>query len=82
MLPKEFRKLKIQERMELLTEHGDYFGARQKGSHTIHLYCIYKFYVEVWVYLPLNQVQWIEIQTNDQIINSYSQDVNLDDLFD
>lgn len=65
----------------LLKEDGEHIAVRQTGVHRIHLFGIYGFYVEVWIVISLNQIQWIEIQENQSIVNSYSDNVDVTSLF-
>ena len=78
---KEFRSSSLIRRYTLLKEDGVHIAARQSGVHLIHLFAIYGFYVEIWIVISLDQVQWIEIQENKSIINSYSEKVNVKNLF-
>lgn len=77
---KEFRTCTISRRYRLLKKDGEHIAARQTGIHRIHLFAIYGFYVEVWIIISLDQIQWIEIQDNQSIINSYSDNVNVKNL--
>lgn len=74
---KEFQKLSLNERFKLLKKHGEHIAVRQKSIHLIHLFSIYNFYVEVWILMSFNQLQWIEIQNNKSIINSYIDNINI-----
>lgn len=74
---KEFQKCTINERCVLLKKHGEHIAVRQKGLHLVHLYSIFGFFVEVWIILSLNEIQWVEIQNNSDIIKTYSETVNL-----
>lgn len=78
---KEFRTCSISRRYRLLKKDGEHIAARQAGVHRIHLFAIYGFYVEVWIIISLDQIQWIEIQDNKSIVNSYSDNINVNSLF-
>lgn len=78
---KEFRKSTIGKRYNLLKKDGEHIAARQSGVHRIHLFSIYGFFVEIWIVISLDQVQWIEIQENQSIIESYSDQVDVNKLF-
>lgn len=79
---KEFQKLSLNERFKLLKKHGEHIAVRQKSIHLIHLFSIYNFYVEVWILMSFNQIQWIEIQENDSIITSYADNINIKKILD
>lgn len=74
---KEFQKLPNSKRCFLLKKFGEHIAVRQNGLHLVHLYSIYGFYVEVWIIISLNQIHWVEIQNNKDIIKSYSETVNI-----
>lgn len=78
---KEFRKLSLDTRFQLLQERGDYVGVRTTSSHRVYLFTYNGFYVELWQLITLNQTQWIEVQTNKNILNEYVKDVDLGELF-
>ena len=74
---KEYQSLSLNKRFQLLKKHGEHIAVRQKSVHLIHLFSIYNFYVEVWILLSFNHIQWIEIQDNKTIINSYADNIDL-----
>jgi hypothetical protein len=74
---KEYQKLSLNKRFQLLKKHGEHIAVRQKSIHLIHLFSIFNFYVEVWILMSLNQIQWIEIQENKSIINSYVDNIDI-----
>ena len=74
---KEFKKFSLNTRYKLLKQDGEYLGTRLFGSHRVSLYAIYGFFVEMWIILFLDKVQWIEIQENQSIINEYIKDLDI-----
>ena len=78
---KEFRNCSLVKRYNLLKKDGEHIAARQSGVHRIHLFSIYGFFIELWIVISLDQVQWIEIQENQSIIDSYSDQVSVNRLF-
>ncbi len=78
----EFEKLKLEERLNQLKVAGDFIGSRKTDLYRIHLFSYSGLFIEVHVYIPLNQVQWIEVQTNKSILEEYIIDVGLEDLKD
>lgn len=78
---KEFRRCSLSRRYKLLKSEGEHIAARQSGVHRIHLFSVYGFFVEVWIVISLDQIQWVEIQENKSIINSYSEKVDVKNLF-
>ncbi len=76
----EFRKLNIQKRHKELKQKGVYIAVRRNGAYTVHLFTYNLFYVEVWILISLNTIQWIEIQENNAIIDAYANDIDLGKL--
>jgi hypothetical protein len=74
---KEFQKLSLNERFQLLKKHGEHIAVRQKSIHLIHLFSIYNFYVEVWILITFYKIQWIEIQENKSILNRYVDNIDI-----
>jgi hypothetical protein len=78
----DFNRLSLENRLEKLRAEGEYIGSRNIPSHRVHLYSLDKMFVELYVINSLNQIQWIEIQTNKQILAEYTKDVDLRNLFE
>ena len=81
MTSSEFSSLSLENRLLILKTEADYIGTRQIPSHSVSLFILHGFYVELFVLRNLNRVQWIEVQSNRQIISEYVRDLDLDDLF-
>ncbi|RFC53791.1 hypothetical protein [Brumimicrobium aurantiacum] len=79
---KEFTRSSLQQRYLILKEQGEYIAARQIGDHRVYLYAVSNFYVEMWILFCINEIRWIEIQENQNIINEYADNVKLNDLKD
>ena len=77
MQQEEFKHLNIHQRYALLKSDGDYIGGRDLPLHFAYLYSIHGFFVEVYVLKSLSQVQWIEIQTNRDILQEYVDGLDL-----
>ncbi len=80
MTPSEFSRLTISKKLQLLKREGDFVGTRTIPSYTISLFVFHGLYIELFLIKDLNQVQWIEIQNNNQILAEYTKDINLNDL--
>jgi len=63
-----------------LKQKAVYVAARRNGAYTVHLFTYNLFYVEVWILISLNTIQWIEIQENKAIIDAYAKDIDLGKL--
>lgn len=78
----QFNKLSLLQRIKLVKENGAYIGARENMSHFIYLFALDSQYVEVFMLKNLNQIQWVELQHNKNIISEYVSKVNIQNLFD
>ncbi len=81
MSPNEFSRHTLPKKLQLLRLEGDFVGTRDIPSYTVSLFAFHGFYVELYVLKSLNQVQWIELQNNAQILSEYANNVDLNDLF-
>lgn len=75
MTAKEFQEKTVLKRLEILKKSGAYIGARELPSYFVYLYALEGFFVEVYRLKELNQVQFIEVQTNRDLLTEY---VNID----
>lgn len=73
----ELRSLALTRRYSVLKEQGEYVGVRQIGNHIIYLYSLNNYFVEIWVIFAINTIQWIEIQTNQSVLNEYITSIDL-----
>ncbi|MBW7869192.1 MAG: hypothetical protein H3C31_12820 [Brumimicrobium sp.] len=73
----EFRKLELSQRYKVLKEQGEYIGGRIFGSHWVYLYVLSGFFVEMWVIIAVEEIQWIEIQSNQSILNEYTKNIDI-----
>ncbi len=73
MLKHEFSKFSLDKRAALLRQDGTHIGARELPSHFVHLYAFHGYFVEVFLLKTLNQIHWIEIQENRQILSEYTE---------
>ncbi len=80
MNSKEFSKLSIYQKINLLKKEGEHIGAREYPSHFIHLFTFKSFYIEVFIIKNLNQIQWIEIQSNKYVLELYVQKLDLKNI--
>lgn len=74
---KEFTSMSLPKRYEVLKKQGEYIGVRQLGDHRVHLYVVSNFFVEMWILFCINEVRWIEIQSNQSILNEYIDQIDV-----
>lgn len=78
MDPREFKQLSIYKKLEQLKAGGNYIGARDLPSYFVYLYGYNGFFVEVYRLKNLNIIQWVEVQTNNDLLTEY---VKIEGLF-
>lgn len=71
LTPERFKAMPVIKRLEVVRQRGEYLGSRAHGGHRVHLYALDGFYTEVWMRLGLEQVEWIEVATNTEILAEY-----------
>lgn len=76
MTEKEFNKLKLQERYNLLKNKGEYIASRFFEGFNVHLFALEGMYVEMWMRTGLEQVVWIELMKNKDTLFFYTQHIN------
>lgn len=60
-----------------MRDHGKYIDSRFFGTYRIHLYEAEGFYAEVWMRPGLDQVCWIEIALNENVVENYAKSFDL-----
>lgn len=71
MQEREFLAATRLQRLDAVRRSGEYLGARAYGSHRVHLYAMNGFYCEVWIRWGTDQVEWIEVARNTDILSEY-----------
>ena len=77
MTTKEFNKLSIHQRLNLLKKEGEFIGSRLSLGHRVHLFSCKGYFLEMWIIIGIDQIRWIEIQTNQSILNLYLEKLDL-----
>jgi hypothetical protein len=78
MTPEEFKKLSIEQKLELVKARGDFVASRLYPGFNVHLFALDGFFIEVWKRVGLDYIQWIEVVNSDSTINSYLDNINLE----
>ncbi len=68
---KQFMALRLGERLLQLQQKGEYLDSRRHGGHNVHLYRMDGFLCEAWMRIGHDQVQWIEIPRDPEILAEY-----------
>lgn len=82
MEKKEFRRLRLKQKYELIKKDGKHLANRTHGGFLCSLFQFSNYYVEVWKPIGINVIQWIEVVNSDEIVDSYLEGFNLKDLDD
>ncbi|MFN3916179.1 MAG: hypothetical protein ACK4K0_00440 [Flavobacteriales bacterium] len=75
-----FKKLSVEKRYQLLKERGEHVAGRYWTDYNVHLYTLDGLFVEVWIKMGANQIYWIEIQKNKEILAEYANQVDISKL--
>ncbi|MBL7957665.1 MAG: hypothetical protein JNM49_06875 [Flavobacteriales bacterium] len=67
----DFIRLDRQGRLDAVRAHGEYLGSRAHGGHRVHLYRMDGFFCELWMRLGWQEVEWIEVARNQEILTEY-----------
>ena len=74
---KAFRFLKIQDRLNLVLNKGEFCGERKFLGNEVKLYEYKGAFVEVWRNLARGCVYQVEIQKNKHILYEYVKDLKI-----
>lgn len=81
MRKSEFKKADLDKKIQLVLENGHYIDKRETLDYSIDLYSLYGFFVEI-LYSSTNKwIEEIEILENQIILDSYLQEIQLNELF-
>lgn len=67
----DFIRLSRQRRLDAVRAEGEYLGSRGHGGHRVHLYRMDGYFCEVWMRLGWDQVEWIEVARNTEVLADY-----------
>ncbi len=67
----DFIRLDRMGRLDAVRAGGEYLGSRVHGGHRVHLYRMDGFFCEVWMRLGWDQVEWIEVARNTEVLSEY-----------
>jgi hypothetical protein len=79
MSERAFRKMSFQQRYRSLKEGGEQVSSRTFGGYHVHLFLYEGLYIEVWSYIALRQVIWIEPLRNMEAWKEYLDAIQLPD---
>lgn len=67
----DFIRLDRQRRLEAVRSEGEYLGSRAHVGYRVHLYRMDGFFCELWMRLGWDQVEWIEVARNQEVLTEY-----------
>ncbi|MDQ3101175.1 MAG: hypothetical protein M3R08_07295 [Bacteroidota bacterium] len=70
-LAKTFKALPLAQRLARVKREGEYLDSKRHGGHNVHLYRMNGFFSEVWMRIGHDQVEWIEVQQNPELLSEY-----------
>ena len=76
MTKSEFKKLELSAKYKIVDKGGSYIAHRYHGSYQIELYSMEDFLVEVWKRIGINNINWIEV-VSDDILDKYVKEIEL-----
>lgn len=79
MTEREFKKMPFLKRLKCLKASGERITSRQFGAYEVHLYLYEGIYVEVWSYIALRHILWIEPLRNPEAWREYLDRMKLPD---
>lgn len=77
MTETDFKKLPLNERLELLRQSGEFIGNRHSGEHFVSLFAVEGLLVEMWMPIGINSPRYVEVQKSDLVLKEYYQNVSL-----
>lgn len=66
-----FTRLSRAQRLDVVRAEGEHLGSRGHGGHRVHLYRMDGFFCEVWMRLGWDQVEWVEVARNTDVLSEY-----------
>lgn len=79
---KQFRKMKINQRIDLLKRKGEFVGSRFFNSYHVYLFTYNTHYIELYYRIGFDMIEFVEIQKNKKIIEAYAENVKIDNILD
>lgn len=72
----EFNKLSTEDRFNWLKEHAQFIANRKFGGHFVSLFTVDGLFIEMYKRIDIHTIDYIEIQKNTGILQSYGVDLN------
>lgn len=77
MNQKWFNSLSIEKRFKLIQQKGVFIATRKHQSHFVSLFTLDGNYIELWKTISTNQIQWIELCNNTDVLYDYVKDAKV-----
>lgn len=72
----KFNKLSLNAKGEYVFQEGKYIGMREYYNHSINLYSLNDFFVEVWYSPGENKIEKIEVLESEKTLDLYIDKMN------
>ena len=82
MNERQFKEFNLNERMNIINLNGNYVGNRSYYNHSINLYTIYGFFVEVWYANFENRITKVQVADDLLVERHYADRVDISSLAD
>jgi hypothetical protein len=82
MNERQFKEFNLNERMDIVNLNGVYVGNRFYYNHSINLYTVYGFFVEVWYANFENRITKVQVANRQLVDLMYSDRVDISSLND
>jgi hypothetical protein len=80
MNERQFKEFELNERMDIVNLQGTYVGNRSCYNHTINLYTVYGFFVEVWYAKFENRITKVQVANRQLVDLYYSDRININSI--
>ncbi len=77
MNERQFKEFDLNERMDIVNLNGSYVGNRSYYNHSINLYTVYGYFVEVWYFNAENRITKVQVANRQLVDLMYSDRINI-----
>lgn len=80
MNERQFKEFNLNERMDIVNLNGTYAGYRSYYNHSINLYAVYGFFVEVWYANFENRITKVQVANRELVDLMYANKVDISSI--
>lgn len=82
MNERQFKEFDLNQRMDIINLNGIYVGNRSYYNHSINLYSVYGFFVEVWYANFENRITKIQVAQRELVELYYLDSISIINTFE